>query len=520
MTRRTLKIFFLEDNPDDVELEIYELTREGFAVTPDLARSREEFLRKLPGLDADIILADFALPDITGIEAIQICRDRKIDVPIIFITGAGDELIAVDSLREGAIDYILKKNISGLSVRVARALDIWAERKAKERAESEREKFQELLFQAQKMESIGTLASGVAHDFNNIMTGILGYAEMILAATSEDSPHYEKIKIISSLCQRGAALTHQLLIFGRKMPIKLERININSFIRETMTILRPVTGAGVEIMLNLQDGIPDIQADAGQLTQVLMNLTLNARHAMDSEGLLVFTTERCSAFDPDGKQGEYLRISVSDTGIGIPESDIQKIFDPFFTTKSAGKGTGLGLAIVYSVVYAHGGWIDVSSKPGRGTTFKIYFPPLSEDTAVQVTSSNDFYDKEMNSSHGKETILFVEDEDMIREIISSALKSYGYDVLLARDGEEAMEIYRSRSDEIDIVLSDKTMPRKSGIELFRELKSMNPDIKFILMTGYGVSETDNEICRDMERIITKPCPTMKIAHFVKTALEN
>ncbi|MGD0884261.1 MAG: response regulator [Thermodesulfovibrionales bacterium] len=520
MTRQNLRVFFLEDNPDDVELEIHELTNGGFEVTRDLARNRDEFLEKLPGLDVDIILADFALPDITGIEAIQICRDRKIDVPIIFITGAGDERIAVDSLREGAIDYILKKNISGLSARVSRALDIWAERRAKERAESEKKKFQELLFQAQKMESVGTLASGVAHDFNNIMTGILGYTEMIIEETPEDSPHYEKMQIISSLCQRAASVTHQLLIFGRKMPVELRRININSFIKETMNILKPAIGEGIEIRLVLQDDMPDIKADAGQLTQIFMNLALNARDAMNNTGLIEFRAERCSAREIDGRSGKYICISVSDTGCGIPESDIRNIFDPFFTTKGVGKGTGLGLAIVYSIVYAHSGWIEVSSKPSEGTTFRICFPSLSEDAMVQMSSSDASYDRGMNMSRNKEVILFAEDEAMIRDVISSALGSYGYDVLLARDGEEAIEIYKSRPDEIDIVISDKTMPRKSGIELFNELKSLDPEIKFILMTGYGLSEKDHDVCRDMERVITKPCPTSKIAHFVKKALQS
>jgi len=375
---RKLKVFFIEDNPDDVELEFHELRKGGFDVIYEVARDRREFLEKLPSIDADIILADYTLPDITGIEAIHICQEKKIAVPIIFITGAGNEQIAVDSLREGAIDYILKKNIVGLSARVSRALEIWAERKTKEKAEAERQRLQELLFQSQKMESVGRLASGVAHDFNNIMTGVMGFVEMIILDMPKDSPTYKELQTIMSLCRKGSALTKQLLTFGRKIPIEFKRTNINVFIKEILTFLQHATGKGVEIKLNFQDDILETKADIGQLTQVIMNLTLNARDSMEGKGVVEFRTEKCIATSPAGKKGEHICLSVSDTGRGISEDNISKIFDPFFTTKDVGKGTGLGLSIVYSIVDAHGGWIDVYSKLNKGTTFNVYLPSLSE----------------------------------------------------------------------------------------------------------------------------------------------
>jgi len=385
MTERKheLKVFFLEDNPDDVELELYEIRRGGFDVTFEVAMNRKEFLEKLPSIDADIILADYSLPDITGIDAIHICQEKKIDVPIIFITGAGNEQIAVDSLREGAIDYILKKNIMGLPGRVSRALEIWTEHKAKERAEKEREQFQQMLFQSQKMESVGRLASGVAHEFNNIITGLLGFAEIILADTPEDSSSYKRLQTIITLCKRGAALTRQLLIFGRRAPVEFKRTSINSIIKDTLNLIGHTVKEGIEIRLNLQDGTPEIEADTGQLTQVLMNLALNAKDAMEGKGILEFRTERCSNVKYADKKGEYVCISVSDTGCGIPEDDIPKIFEPFFTTKEMGKGVGLGLATVYSIVNTHRGWIDVHSELGKGTTFKIYLPGIHDEKSAQ-----------------------------------------------------------------------------------------------------------------------------------------
>lgn len=524
-TQRKLKVFFLEDNPDDVELELHELRRGGFDVTFDVARNRKEFLEKLPSIDADIILADYILPDITGIEAIHICLENKIDIPIMFITGVGGEQVAVDSLREGAIDYILKKNIVGLPGRVSRVLEIWAERKAKEKADAEREKLQELLFQSQKMESVGRLASGVAHDFNNIMTGILGFAELILQDTPEESPDHERLKTIITLCKRGAGLTRQLLIFGRRMSVEFKRININSFIEETADLIRHVVEEGIEVRLSLQDDIPAIEADSGQLTQVLINLTLNARDAMDGKGVLEFRTQGCSTVSPKGKVDEYLCLSVSDTGCGISEDNLPKIFDPFFTTKQVGKGTGLGLAIVYSIVNDHGGWIDVYSEKDKGTTFKIYLPAIPHDKLAGIPSFRDeSSEEEIGILHGNETVLFAEDEDTVRGLIVSALRAYGYNVLSARNGEEAFEIYKSTPQKIDIVVADNVMPKKSGIELFNELRAIDPEIKFILITGYGFGREDSDIYKDIYKdfkaVLTKPCTPLLIAHFIRKTLDT
>lgn len=376
---RKLKVFFLEDNPDDVEIELYELKKGGFEVIYEVARNRKDFYEKLPTLDADLIIADHGLPDITGLDAIHICKENNVDIPIIFVTGVGDELIAVDSLREGATDYILKKNITGFSARVKRVLDIWAQRKAGEKAEDERQHFHELLLQSQKMESVGRLASGIAHDFNNIITGILGYSEFILKNLPQDSPENEKLQTIISLCKKGNALTKQLLIFGRKTPVEFSDTDVNYFLSETLNLIRHAVSEGVEIKLDLQKGIPEIKADQGQMTQVLLNLILNARDAMGGKGSLKIKTEKLTAMTPGGRFEEHVCISISDTGCGIPEEYISKIFDPFFTTKEVGEGTGLGLAIVYSIINSHSGWIKVYSEPGEGTTFKIYLPSKKQD---------------------------------------------------------------------------------------------------------------------------------------------
>ncbi|MBI5188329.1 MAG: response regulator [Nitrospirae bacterium] len=524
--RRKLKVFFLEDNPDDVELELHELRRGGFDVTSEVARNRKEFLEKLTDLDADIIIADYALPDITGIEAIHICQEKNIDAPIIFITGVGDELLAVESLREGAIDYILKKNIIGLPGRVSRVLEIWADRKAKEQADAERQRLQELLFQAQKIESIGRLAGGIAHDFNNILTGILGFTHLCLEDMPPGSQDYGRMRTIITLCERGADLTRQLLIFSRRMPMEPKRIDLNFFIEETMHFIRPMVEESVEIKLNLQKGIPEIKVDAGHLTQVLMNLAVNARDAMKNVGVLEFRTETYHlpedfpVMSQDAKKRDYVCLSVSDTGRGIPEEDIPKIFDPFFTTKEVGKGTGLGLAIVYSVVNTHEGWIDVNSKLGEGTTFKIYLPAIQPELSEISAPAGEAEREKIMISRRDETILIVEDDDTLRTLCATTPNRLGYNVLSARDGEEALEIYRNEAKKIDLIISDMVMPKKSGMEVFNELKAINPDIKFIIVTGYGICEQIEHIPAEMNAVITKPYEIHKMAHLIREILDK
>lgn len=519
--QQKLKVFFLEDNPDDVELELHELRKGGFEVTYEVARNRKEFLQKLAHLDADIILADYTLPDITGIEAIHICREKKMDVPIIFITGMGNEQIAVDSLREGAIDYILKKNIMGLPSRVSRAIEICAERKAKERAEADRQKFQQLLFQAQKMESVGRLASGIAHDFNNILTGILGFSELILQDTPKDSASYEKLRTISDLCKRAASLVKRLLIFGKRIPVEFKRTNINSFIEETMGLIKhAIIKDGIEIRLDLSEDIPDILADMGQLTQVFVNLSLNASDAMDGKGVLEFKTEKYGVARHTGKTDDYVCLSVSDTGCGIPDNNIQNIFDPFFSTKEIGKGTGLGLTIVYSIVTAHGGWINVNSELGKGTTFKLYLPSVRHETDDMSVYAGEDEIRKTGMPRGKETILLVEADEELRTRCTTILDELNYNVLSARNTEEAVDIYLTTTLKIDLIISDIIMPKKSGMDLFNELKSVSPDVKFILVTDYGLSEQIDYISREVKAVLKKPYDIQEMARVIREVLDS
>ena len=516
---KQLRVFFLEDNPDDIELELYELERTGYRVEYDTARNRREFLEKLPSLHADILLADYSLPDITGFEAIMMITQQEIDLPVILLTGEGNEQVAVDSLQLGAVDYIIKRNMSGLSARVSRALEIWADRKAKKRAESEEIRLQQLVFEKQKMEAIGRLSGGIAHDFNNILTGIMGYSEMSLEDLPVGSDLYKRIETIVSLSRKGAELVNQLLVFSKKIKMEMKEMDFNSFLSETILFVKRIVQETIEIRLDLQKGPLKVKCDTGQFTQVIMNLIVNARDAMDGKGLITIRTKKSFLPDAAGSacaQTPYLCFSVTDTGKGIDGSDIKNIFDAFFTTKAMERGTGIGLSIVRSIVKSHGGEIRVFSEKGHGTTFRIYLPLLTENT---LSGQAPFYEKIPEEAkrdiRGVETILIAEDEDMIRDMLSSFLQSAGYNVILARDGDEALSQYAKSGEKIDMVISDMLMPNRDGIELFRNLFEINPQIKFILTTGYSLADQDKRILQKMSAIQQKPYTVYQIAKQIR-----
>lgn len=524
---KDIRVFFLEDNPDDIELELHELEQAGYNVEYDAARNRKEFFEKLPSLNADIMLADYSLPDITGYEAIEIFKQRNIDIPVILITGEGNEQIAVDSLRLGAVDYIIKRNMSGLSARVARALEIWSDRKAKKRAETEEIRLHQLLFEKQKMEAIGKLSGGIAHDFNNILTGIMGLSEISLSDVEDGSELHNRLETILALSQKGAELVKQLLIFSKTIKMEMKEMDFNAFLSETIHFLKRIVEETIEIRLELNKRPLKVKCDTGQFTQVIMNLILNARDAMHGKGLITLKTEKSLLPDSTGpfasgmSQNNYLCLSVTDTGKGIDESDIKKIFDPFFTTKEPGRGTGLGLSIAFSIVKKHGGEIRVFSEKGLGTTFKVYLPLLQESGDEDRSP---FYEKipakAKEDIRGTETVLIAEDDALIRDMLTAFLQSAGYRVIAAKDGEEALARYKTSDEKIDIVVSDMLMPNKGGAELFNDLLKINPQVKFILATGYGLADQDKKILKKMSAIRQKPYTANNIAKLIRDILDK
>ncbi len=346
---------------------------------------------------------------------------------------------------------------------------------------TERNKLEEQLLQAQKMEAVGQLAGGIAHDFNNILTAITGFCYMLKKRTRQNTETQEFINDIHKAANRAAELTNGLLAFSRKQVLNVKPVNVNETIESIEKILRSVIGEGIELIVSLSDENIIINADTTQLEHVLINLATNARDAMPDGGTLKIgtSTVRKGEEHIGEKPGSYALITVSDTGIGMSKDIQSRIFEPFFTTKEVGKGTGLGLATVYGVVKQHGGSIAVYSEPGAGTAFKIYLPLHAGQTA-EITG-----EAPLPMKGGNETILLVEDDPLVRKAIKGLLLNAGYQVFEAADGDEALSVFKENSGKIQMAILDVIMPKRSGREVYEELKITSPEIKVLFMSGHA-----------------------------------
>ncbi|MCG6892127.1 MAG: PAS domain S-box protein [Desulfobacteraceae bacterium] len=383
---------------------------------------------------------------------------------------------------------------------------------------SDRNKLMAQLRHAERMEAIGTLAGGIAHDFNNLMMGIQGNVSLMLQDTSRDHPHYRKLRSIENLIQSGAQLTSRLLGYARKGQYETRTLDMNRLIRESAETFRR-TKREISLHLQLQPELHAITADPVQIEQVLMNLYINAADAMPKGGDLYISSEDTNhrrmlqkPYDP--KPGKYVHLAVRDTGCGIEDELLDRIFDPFFTTKEMGRGTGLGLASVYGIVKAHGGYIDVASVNGEGTTFHIYLPSSDQALRPQEDAARD-----MNT--GKGCILLVDDEPTILEIGVDLLEAVGYDVIPASDGSEALEIYSKRSEWIDLVILDLIMPVMGGGEVFDRLREIDPEVRVLLSSGYSVDGQAREILdRGCNGFIQKPFTLQQISSKILSILNG
>jgi PAS domain S-box-containing protein len=350
---------------------------------------------------------------------------------------------------------------------------------------TEQQSLQRQLLRSQKMEAVGQLAGGVAHDFNNLLGVITGYAELLmrdLAAGSREQARAEEIKRASD---RAAALTRQLLAFGRRQVLQPEVLDLNAVVADVERMLRRLISEDIQIVMAPGAGLGRVRADAGQIEQVLMNLAVNARDAMPEGGRLVIETGNADVdaayarANPDARPGPHVVLAVSDTGHGMDAKTASRIFEPFFTTKAEGKGTGLGLSTVYGIVRQSGGWVNVYSEPGRGTTFRVYLPRVEAEAARATTAGPPA------SAGGSETVLLVEDAEALRLLIRELLESVGYAVLDADAPDRALAVARAHGTPIDLVLTDMVMPRMGGQELVKELSAIRPGLRVVYMSGYS-----------------------------------
>ncbi len=376
------------------------------------------------------------------------------------------------------------------------------------------------LFQAQKMEAVGTLAGGVAHDFNNILQVALGYSELILGDEGLSQRHKADLRKINEASSRGADLVQRLLTFSRKSEVKPVPLNLNHRVTELRKMLERTVPKMIEIQLLLAEDLATINADATQMDQILMNLAVNARDAMPEGGRLVIETanvvldEDYAASHLNAKPGHYVLLTIADTGTGMDKETLEHIFEPFYTTKGVGEGTGLGLAMVYGIVQQHGGHVRCYSEPGEGTTFRVYFPALVSDKEPEEKIARSM------PRGGSETILLVDDEDMIRDLCSRILAKSGYSVITARNGKEALELYIAQRDRISLVILDLIMPQMGGKQCLDDLLSIDPAVKVLIASGYSSNDATQEALASGARgFVNKPYDMRQVLGVVREVLD-
>jgi PAS domain S-box-containing protein len=408
--------------------------------------------------------------------------------------------------------------IAGVPAFTAYIRDL-TDRKKAEEALRQRE---EQVRHGQKMEAIGTLAGGVAHDFNNLLTGILGYAELLKMGSKPGEKVHQAAEVIERAATRAASLTQQLLGFARRGKHQNVRVDLHAPIQEVTGLLSATLDKNIRLRLDFATPTAPVQGDPGQMSQIILNLAVNAADAMAEGGDLVFHTETVD-LTPDQRRrhdgtvpGPYVLVAVSDTGSGISPDVMPRIFEPFFTTKDQGKGTGMGLAMVYGIVQNHGGFIEVDSALGCGTTFRLYFPEAREQEPRSLQNAGG----EMVEP-GSGTILVIDDEDTVRSVATAFLEELGYRVLTASDGKEAVEVFRASREPIDLVIIDMVMPAMGGRECFRALKALRPGLKAILSTGYDFNAAVQEILDEgMCGFVQKPYQLRQLSEVVAAALKS
>jgi PAS domain S-box-containing protein len=384
---------------------------------------------------------------------------------------------------------------------------------------TERNRLEAQLHQAQKLEAMGTLAGGIAHNFNNLLMAIMGNASVMLLETDPTELNYARLKSIEKSVQNGSQLTSQLLGYARKGGYEVRPVSLNQLVKETSDTFE-MTKKEIRVHRELAQDLFGIKADQEQIEQVLLNLYVNAADAMPGGGDLFLKTLNTTHKDMRDRPykvtpGNYVLLTVRDTGVGMDKKTIERIFDPFFTTKAMGMGTGLGLASVYGIIKAHGGYIDAGSQEGHGTIFSIYLP-ASEKKVIMGEK-----EKAAEVLMGTGTILLVDDEDMVLDVGEQMLKALGYKVLLARSGREAIELYKANKDKVDLVLLDMVMPEMGGGETYDQMKEINPNVKVLLSSGYSIDGQATDILdRGCNAFIQKPFSMSDLSQKIREVLEK
>ena len=635
---RPIRILVVDDSATDAELIISIIRSRGLFITSDHVDKPESLRQRLADKDYDVILCDHNLQSWVAMDALDILRQSSKDIPFIVVTGTLGDQRAVEYLKQGASDYVLKEHLEKLPLAIDRALREKAQRDENTRLHraiqdskedwertfdaipdsimlldreyriiranrattqylglkyediigkpcftlmhqyscppsecpyrrmllsgrekeveidekdlnrslrvsaiplrdgagdlqgaihvmrdiTERKHLEEELLQAKKLEAIGRLAGGVAHDFNNILGVIVGYSDLMLEQIPEaDSVLRGELSEIRKAADRAKGVTRQLLAFSRKQVMQPQAVSLNDIVTDVAKMLHPLIGEDINLVIEPGDDVGIVKVDPIQIQQVLINLAINARDAMPNGGQLTIVTgnvhldEHYPRFQQPVPMGNYVMVAVNDTGIGMDEETVSHIFEPFFTTKEKGKGTGFGLSIVYGIVKQSGGYIWVHSEPGHGTTFKIYLPRIADerDNVVPIVPAD-----AVKTSPA--TILVVEDEDALARMVCSVLVNSGHVVLYSSSGEGSLRIARTYQGKIDLMLSDVILKgTMGGIELASRISEVRPDTKVLFMSGYS-DALNRADCNTNAKLLEKPFTNAELRQKVREVLDG
>lgn len=509
-----IRVLIAEDSEEDALLMIRELKTGGYDVKYQRVENAPALALACDLEKWDLILSDFSMPHFSGIDALKLVRSKNINVPFIFVSGTIGEETAVNAMKDGAQDYVMKGNLKRLVPAVRRGLREYEEH-------LERKRLERHVQQLQKFEAIGRLSGGIAHDFNNMVGAILGWAELGYEESQPGSKIRERFQKIRDQSLRTAKLTSQLLALGRQQVLEARNVNLNLLIEEEMNFLGKVLGEHIELKTRFAPDLRVTKADPTQIQQVVMNLFLNARDAMPNGGEIRIETRNVEikeAIAAGGTQllpGSYVLLTVADDGLGMDAATLEHLFEPFFTTKDLGKGTGLGLATVYGIVRQHGGLILVDSHPGKGATFQVYFPAQH---GVHEPSTSDVGEQLLR---GSETILLIEDHDGLRETVQEMLGNLGYRIIPASDGQKAVDLFKEHSGRIDLVITDVALPIQNGIDAYMEISTMRPETRVVFTSGFAPKSADmNALLEKGAKFLQKPYNLSKLSRVIRDALDR
>lgn len=516
-----LRLLHLEDDPVDAELITTTLMEGNIPCQTQLVDTRQAFVSALKEGRMDLILADYSIPGFDGMTALTLARQHCPDVPFLFVSATIGEELAIDAMHQGATDYVLKQRLGRLVPSVQRALRELDDRAERKRAEEALRQSEKQFRHSQKMEAVGRLAGGIAHDFNNLLTVIMGYSQVLLKELGPQHPLRGKTEETLKAGEKAATLIRQLLTFSSKQSLDPKILSLNTAVTSLESLLRRLIGEDIQLVTKLDPTNGRLRADQAQLEQVLANLVVNARDAMPKGGTLTIETAQVGLTRSPVYQvtplppGNYVRLSVSDTGCGMDRKTQSHIFEPFFTTKEEGKGTGLGLSTVFGIVTQSGGAIDVTSRVGHGTRFDLYFPSVESDILTTAPS------KPLGQTQkGTETILLVEDESTVRTLIRDELRKLGYRVIEAKNGVEACLLATQQAGSLQLLLTDVVMPGMGGRELAQHLSVIKPDLRTLFISGYmddvGIMAGQEE---GTSSFLQKPFTPEVLARAVRTLLD-